>query len=112
MSQTFQISNNIVNTSVNGWFAGPPNLYTIISTIESGNIIGLTQLNPELNYKFHSMVLNGYKITSNGNVYIHLLNTHNMGEEEWRYYCNISRFANLKKLCDAGKTAGDVLGLG
>lgn len=89
-SGVIPISNYIVNTSVDGWFAGSPNLYTIISTIESGNIMGLSQLNAELKYKSHSLVLNGYKIASNGNVYIHLLNTHNMGEEEWRYYCNIS----------------------
>lgn len=89
-SGVIPISNYIVNTSVDGWFAGSPNLYTIISTIESGNIMGLSQLNAKLKYKSHSLVLNGYKIASNGNVYIHLLNTHNMGEEEWRYYCNIS----------------------
>lgn len=53
-SGVIPISNYIVNTSVDGWFAGPPNLYTIISTIESGNIIGLSQLNPELKYKAHS----------------------------------------------------------
>jgi len=36
------------------------------------------------------MVLNGYKIANNGKVYIHLLNTDNMGGSEWRRYCNLS----------------------
>ena len=89
-SGVIPISNYIVNTSVDGWFAGPPNLYTIISTIESGNVMGLSQVNKKLAYETHSLILNGYKIASNGNVYIHVLNAYNMGEEEWRYYCNIS----------------------
>ncbi len=81
---------NGILPSMNGWYVGPPLLYTIISTIESGNIMGLSQLNKTLEYEAHSLVLNGYKIASNGNVYIHLLNTDNMGSSEWRYYCNIS----------------------
>ena len=73
-----------------GWFVGPPLLHTIISTIESGNIMGLSQLNDATTYLAHSLVLNGYKIQMNGDVYIHVLNTDNMGNSEWRYYCNIS----------------------
>lgn len=84
---TFNI-NGILPT-IGGWFAGTPMLYTIISTIESGNIIGVSQLNGGANGA-HSMVLNGYKIASNGKVYIHLLNTDNMGGSEWRYYCDLS----------------------
>lgn len=81
---------NGVLPSMNGWYMGPPLLYSIISTIETGNIMGLSQLNKKLEYKAHSLILNGYKIASNGNVYIHLVNTDNMGKSEWRYYCNIS----------------------
>lgn len=76
--------------TVEGWFVGPPMLHDIIATIESGNVIGLSQLNAGTSYEAHSLVLNGYKIATNGNVYIHLLNTDNMGNSEWRYYCNIS----------------------
>ena len=79
----------ILNVSIDGWFVGTPRLNTIISTIESGNVMGVSQLNGGASGG-HAMVLNGYKIKGNGNVYIHLLNTHNMGEDEWRYYCNIS----------------------
>jgi cytoskeletal protein CcmA (bactofilin family) len=84
---TFNI-NGILPT-IGGWSAGTPMLHTIISTIESGNIIGVSQLNGGANGA-HSMVLNGYKIASNGKVYIHLLNTDNMGGSEWRYYCDLS----------------------
>lgn len=84
---TFNV-NGILPT-VDGWSVGTPMLYTIISTIESGNILGVSQLNGKSNGS-HSMFLNGYKIASNGRVYIHLLNTHNMGESEWRYYCDLS----------------------
>ena len=85
----FPISHTVVNTSIDGWLVGTPRLNTIISTIESGNVLGVSQLNDGAG-GFHAMVLNGYRIDTDGKVYIHLLNTHNMGEEEWRYYCNIS----------------------
>lgn len=75
--------------SVDGWSAGTPFLHTIITTIESGNVLGVTQSNGGA-HGGHAMVLNGYKIKSNGNVDIHLLNVDNMGGSEWRYYCNIS----------------------
>lgn len=68
-----------------GWYIGTPSLSTIISTIDSGRVIGVSQLNSGA-HGTHSMILNGYRIDRNGKVYIHLLNTHNMGEEEWRYY--------------------------
>ncbi len=75
--------------SVNGWYIGPPPLHGIIKNIELGNIIGVSQLNAGADGG-HAMVLNGYKIQMNGDVYIHLLNVDNMGNSEWRYYCNIS----------------------
>ncbi|MEE0998083.1 MAG: hypothetical protein UIH41_00290, partial [Treponemataceae bacterium] len=75
--------------SVNGWYMGPPPLHRIIKNIELGNIIGVSQLNAGADGG-HAMVLNGYKIQMNGDVYIHVLNTDNMGNSEWRYYCNIS----------------------
>lgn len=56
--------------NVDGWFVGTPLLHTIIETIESGNIMGVSQLNAE-NDGSHSMVLNGYRICVNGDVYIH-----------------------------------------
>jgi len=68
-----------------GWYIGTPSLSTIISTIDSGRVLGVSQLNSGA-HGTHSMILNGYRIDRNGKVYIHLLNTHNMGEEEWRYY--------------------------
>lgn len=85
----FPTIHTVVNTSVDGWFVGTPRLNTIISTIESGNIMGVSQLNGGAGGG-HAMVLNGYKIKRDGSVYVHLLNRYNMGEEEWRYYCNIS----------------------
>ena len=75
--------------SVSGWSVGSPLLHTLIATLESGNIIGVSQLNAG-NDGAHSMVINGYKIKMDGKVYIHLLNTDNMGGSEWRYYCNIA----------------------
>lgn len=75
--------------SVDGWTVGTPTLHTIMNVIEAGNILGVSQLNAG-NKGGHSMVLNGYKIDSNGDVYIHLLNTDNMGTAEWRYYCTIT----------------------
>src|SRR5690554_996794 len=75
--------------TIDGWSAATPMLHTIISTIESGNIIGVSQLNGGADGA-HSMVLNGYKIANNGKVYIHLLNSDNMGGPEWRYYCDLS----------------------
>lgn len=75
--------------SVDGWSVGTPTLHTIMNVIEAGNVLGVSQLNAG-NKGSHSMVLNGYKIDSNGDVYIHLLNTDNMGTAEWRYYCTIS----------------------
>ena len=74
---------------VDGWSMGTPMLHTIIATIELGNVIGVSQLNGGAQGA-HSMVLNGYKINTNGDVYIHLLNADNMGTSEWRYYCNLS----------------------
>lgn len=71
-----------------GWHIGTPTLSTIISAIDSGNVIGVSQINGGLSGG-HAMVLNGYRIDRNGKVYIHLLNTDNMGTEEWRYYCSI-----------------------
>ena len=71
-----------------GWHVGTPTLSTILSTIDSGNVIGVSQLNGGASGG-HEMVLNGYRIDRNGKVYIHLLNTDNMGTEEWRYYCSI-----------------------
>ena len=79
----------VTNISVDGWYLGTPSLYTIISTIESGNILGVDQLNAGAEGG-HAMVLNGYKIARNGDVSIHLLNTDNMGGSEWRHYGNIS----------------------
>ena len=82
--------------TLSGWTAGTPMLHTIIRVIEEGNVLGVSQLNSGTNdkgeWQAHSMVLNGYKIESSGDVYIHLLNTDNMGKAEWRYYCNISSF--------------------
>ena len=75
--------------SVDGWTVGTPTLHTIMNVIEAGNVLGVSQLNAG-NKGGHSMVLNGYKIDSNGDVYIHLLNTDNMGTAEWRYYCTIT----------------------
>jgi len=75
--------------SVNGWYIGPPPLHGIIKNIELGNIVGVSQLNAGADGG-HAMVLNGYKIHVNGDVYIHLLNIDNMGNSEWRYYCNIA----------------------
>lgn len=75
--------------TLSGWTVGTPMLHTIIRVIEEGNVLGVSQLNAG-NKGSHSMVLNGYRIDSNGDVYIHLLNTHNMGEAEWRYYCTIT----------------------
>lgn len=75
--------------SVEGWSVGSPLLHTIMSTIEMNNVLGVSQLNGGARGG-HAMVLNGYKIKTNGEVYIHLLNTDNMGTSEWRYYCNIS----------------------
>lgn len=77
----------------NGWYFGTPFLSTIIRSIESGDVIGVSQANGGAGSNLtnsHSMILNGYKIMANGDVYIHLLNTDNMGNNEWRYYCNIS----------------------
>lgn len=75
--------------SVDGWTVGTPTLHTIMNVIEAGNVLGVSQLNAG-NKGGHSMVLNGYKIDSNSDVYIHLLNTDNMGTAEWRYYCTIT----------------------
>lgn len=75
--------------TLGGWTVGTPMLHTIIRVIEEGNVLGVSQLNSG-KWQAHSMVLNGYKIESSGDVYIHLLNTDNMGKAEWRYYCNIS----------------------
>ncbi len=72
-----------------GWYAGSPAIHAIVVAIESGNVLGVSQLNGGANGA-HSMVLDGYKIQSDGGVYIHLLNTDNMGSSEWRYYGNIS----------------------
>lgn len=71
-----------------GWYIGTPSLSTIISTIDSGRVLGVSQLNSGA-HGTHSMILNGYRIDRNGKVYIHLLNTHNMGEEEWRFYGSV-----------------------
>lgn len=81
-------------SSVMGWFSGSPPLHVIIETIESGNVLGVCQKNAGYGVS-HAMVLNGYKICMNGDVYIHLLNTDNMGNDEWRYYCNLS-FADVE----------------
>ena len=81
--------------TLSGWTVGTPMLHTIIRVIEAGNVLGVSQLNSgadDFEWRSHSMVLNGYKIESSGDVYIHLLNTDNMGKAEWRYYCNISSF--------------------
>lgn len=82
---------NGIFPSVDGWFVGTPLLHTIITTIEMGNVIGVSQLNVGANGA-HSMVLDGYKITNNGSVYVHLLNTDNLGNSEWRYYCSVAFF--------------------
>ncbi|MBO7103936.1 MAG: hypothetical protein J6W22_00430 [Fibrobacter sp.] len=86
---TFPTMHFLANTSVEGWSLGTPNLHAIISTIESGNVMGVSQLNGGADGG-HAMVLDGYRINSDGNVLIHLLNTDNMGKSEWRYYCNLS----------------------
>lgn len=78
-------STGMFPVNVDGWFVGTPLLHTIIETIESGNVMGVSQWNDGADGT-HSMVLNGYRICVNGDVYIHLLNVHNMGENEWRYY--------------------------
>ena len=77
--------------SVDGWYFGTPLFQTIARTIESKNVLGVSQSNAGAEGG-HAMILNGYKILSNGNVHIHLLNTDNMGNAEWRYYCNLSFF--------------------
>lgn len=74
---------------VDGWYMGPPPLSTIVNELERGNVIGVSQLNAGLSGG-HSMVLNGYKIKVNGEVYIHLLNVDNLGTSEWRRYTNVS----------------------
>ena len=75
--------------SLDGWSAGTPLPAEIIIAIESGKPMGVSQLNAN-NDGSHSMVINGYRIKSNGNMDIHLMNTDNSGGSEWRYYCNLS----------------------
>ncbi len=99
---------NGIFPSVEGWFAGTPLLHTIVTTIEMGNVIGVSQLNGGADGA-HSMVLDGYKITDNGSVYIHLLNTDNLGNSEWRYYCSVA-FLGLDALVRAiANGIGDVI---
>ncbi|NLB64795.1 MAG: hypothetical protein GX801_11960, partial [Fibrobacter sp.] len=83
---------------LNGWSVGPLLTHTIVKTINSGNVLGVSQLNAGASGA-HSMVLNGYRINGNGNFYIHLLNTDNMGGSEWRYYSNIA-FLELDVFAD------------
>lgn len=75
--------------SVDGWYVGAPPLSVIVKELEQGNVIGVSQLNEGISGG-HSMVLNGYKIMVNGEVYVHLLNTDNLGNSEWRRYTNVT----------------------
>lgn len=73
------------------WYVGTPSLLTIVDAINAGKVIGVSQLNGGAQGS-HSMVLNGYRIDMDGKFYIHLLNTDNMGSDEWRYYGNLLSF--------------------
>lgn len=92
-------STGLLPAIVGGWSVGAPLLHTIIETIESGNVIGVSQLNAGGDGS-HSMVLNGYRICVNGDMYIHLLNTDNMGTEEWRYYGRLGSSVVEKLIVD------------
>ena len=74
-----------------GWFVGTPSFLTIVDAIDAGKVIGVSQLNGGAQGS-HSMVLNGYRIDMDGKFYVHLLNTDNMGSDEWRYYGNLLLF--------------------
>ncbi|HHX15787.1 MAG TPA: hypothetical protein GX724_06460 [Fibrobacter sp.] len=74
--------------SFNGWSIFSPHVATIIQNLEQGKPIGVSQLNGSKEIQAHSMLIDGYKIQSNGNMHVHLLNTDNIGSSEWRYYCN------------------------
>lgn len=73
------------------WYVGTPSLLTIVDAINAGKVIGVSQLNGGAQGS-HSMVLNGYRIDMDGKFYVHLLNTDNMGSDEWRYYGNLLLF--------------------
>ncbi len=73
------------------WYVGTPSLLTIVDAINAGKVIGVSQLNGGAQGS-HSMVLNGYRIDMDGKFYVHLLNTDNMGSDEWRYYGNLLSF--------------------
>ncbi|MDR1759053.1 MAG: hypothetical protein LBR60_00840 [Fibrobacter sp.] len=75
-------------TAALGWHGGPPDPISIIVAIESGMPLGISQANQGFDGG-HSMVVDGYKITLDGSIYLHFLNIDNEGNSEWRYYASV-----------------------
>ena len=82
------VTQGVLPPNIDGRIAGSPTPAEIILNIEAGRPIAVSQWNDDGG--FHAMTLSGYKINANGNMYIYLINAHNNGEEEWRFYCDLS----------------------
>ena len=82
------VMQGVLPLNIDGRIAGSPTPAEIILSVEAGRPIAVSQWNDQGGY--HAMTLSGYKINANGNMYIYLINAHNNGEEEWRFYCDVS----------------------